>query len=118
MRQPLPHLRGMPPLALLIVGGDREGAAVDAVGRRRGERDRAADRESRRPVVEPVAPRFTVAGALGVKASVPGPVRLKPGELTVTVALLVPTKLVLGRLRRARAGQRTPLLPQVSAPAW
>ena len=33
-----------------------------------------------------------LGGALGVNASVPGPVRLKPGELTVTVALLVPTR--------------------------
>src|SRR4051812_29599404 len=68
------------------------------------------------PVVEPAAPRLIVAGPLGVKASVPGPVRLKPGELIVTIALLVPTSLYL-----AGCGdpEQVTLPPQpVSAPAW
>src|SRR4051812_25572897 len=68
------------------------------------------------PVVDPAAPRLTVAGALGVKASVPGPVKLKPGELMVTTALLVPTSLYL-------AGNGDPeqvtLPPQpLRTPAW
>ena len=36
-----------------------------------------------------------MAGEFGVNASVPGPVRLKPGEVIFTVALLVPTSWYL-----------------------
>ena len=71
------------------------------------------------PVVEPLAPRLTVAGALGAKASVPGPVKLKPGEVIVTVALFVPTSLYLAGCGAPEQVSKTPgLLPHVSAPAW
>src|SRR5689334_93954 len=69
------------------------------------------------PVLDPVAPRFTVAGALGVKARAgPGPVRLNPGQLIVTIALFVPVSLY-------RAGAAAPehetFAPQpVSTPVW
>ena len=70
------------------------------------------------PVVEPLAPRLTVAGALGVKAKVLGPVRLKPGELIVTVALLVSTSVYLAGCDAPVQVSRTPgLLPQVRTPA-
>src|SRR6476661_4592871 len=73
--------------------------------------------EKSTPVVEPVPPRFTVAGALGVNASVPGPVRLNPGELTVTVALLVPTRWYLATCGEPLQVRLVPP-PQVRAPAW
>src|SRR3954470_4705863 len=49
-----------------------------------------------RPVVAPAAPRLTTLEVkLGVNGRVAGPVRLNAGELTVTAALLVPTRWYL-----------------------
>src|SRR4051812_18787709 len=68
------------------------------------------------PVVEPAAPRLIVAGALGVNARGPGPVKLNPGEVIVTTALLVPTNLYLAG---CGAPEQVTFPPQpVSTPVW
>src|SRR5947208_9350916 len=68
------------------------------------------------PVVEPVDPRLTVAGALGVKARNPGPVRLKRGTVIVTIALFVPTMRYLAAW--GVPTQVTLPLQPVRTPAW
>src|SRR4051812_45661489 len=69
------------------------------------------------PVVRPAAPRLTVCVVdVGVTTRVDGPVRLNVGDVTVTAALLEPTRWNLAGVGAPPQVTLPPPLPQVTGP--